>query len=77
MLEAALSAVRTEAVLVFWVLLLLLLNAASKGRAYESAFRLTLIGLLMALAVTVASWNFTTEATFDGVTMVRLDRFAL
>ncbi|MCS7185530.1 MAG: NADH-quinone oxidoreductase subunit N [Armatimonadetes bacterium] len=77
MLEAALSAVRTEAILVLWVLLLLLLSAASKGRAYESAFRLTIIGLLMALAVTAASWDSTTEAAFDGAIMVRLDRFAL
>ncbi len=77
MIEAALSAVRTEAILVFWALLLLLLNAASKGRAHESAFRLTLVGLLVALAVTIASWEFTTEAMFDGAVMVRLDKFAL
>jgi len=77
MLESALSAVRTEAVLVLWALFVLLLSAASKGRAYESAFRLTIVGLLLSLAVTVASWDFTAEATFDGATMVRLDRFAL
>lgn len=77
MLEAALSAVRTEAILVLWVLLLLLLSAASKGRAYESAFRLTIIGLLITIAVTVASWEFTTEAVLDGAIMVRLDRFAI
>jgi NADH-quinone oxidoreductase subunit N len=77
MLEAALSAVRTEAVLVLWALLLLLLSAASKGRAYESAFRLTIVGLLVAIAITVASWESTTEAVFDGAVMVRLDRFAI
>lgn len=77
MLESALSAARTEAILVLWALLLLLLSAASKGRAYESALRLSVIGLLMALAVTAASWEFTTEAVFDGAIMVRLDKFAL
>lgn len=77
MLETALSAVRTEAVLVLWALLLLLLIAASKGRAYESAFRLTIVGLLVAIAITVASWESTTEAAFDGAVMVRLDKFAI
>lgn len=77
MLEAAISASRAEALLVLWTLLLLLLSAASKGRARESTFGLTMIGLLIAFAVTVASWNSTTEATFDGSVMVRLDRFAL
>jgi NADH-quinone oxidoreductase subunit N len=77
MLEAALSASRTEAVLVLWTLLLLLLSAASKGRARESAFGLTIVGLLIALAVTAASWNATTEAAFDGAVMIRLDRFSL
>ncbi|MFN3421238.1 MAG: NADH-quinone oxidoreductase subunit N, partial [Armatimonadota bacterium] len=77
MLETALSAVRTEAVLVLWALLLLLLSAASKGRAYESAFRLTIVGLLVAIAITVASWESTTEAAFNGAIMVRLDKFAI
>lgn len=77
MLEAALSASRVEAILALWAILLLLLIAASKGRARESAFGLTIVGLLVALATTVASWNFTTEAAFDGAVMVRLDRFAV
>jgi NADH:ubiquinone oxidoreductase subunit 2 (subunit N) len=77
MLEAALSASRTEAVLVLWTLLLLLLSAASRGRARESAFGLTIVGLLIALAVTAASWSATTEAAFDGAVMIRLDRFSL
>ncbi|MCS7265527.1 MAG: NADH-quinone oxidoreductase subunit N [Armatimonadetes bacterium] len=77
MIEAVLSASRTEAILVVWSLLLLLLSAASKGRARESVFKLTIIGLLLALAVTFVSWNYTTEATLDGVVMLRLDRFAL
>ncbi len=77
MIEAVLSASRTEAVLVVWSLFLLLLCAASKGRAKESVFKLSLIGLLIALAVTIASWNHTAEAVLDGFVMLRLDRFAI
>ncbi len=77
MLEATLSTCRPQAMLVFWVLLLLLLSALSKGRARESAYGLTIVGLLLTLAVIALSWEATTEALLDGTVMVRLDRFAL
>lgn len=77
MLEAALSVSRTQVLLVCFTLLLLLLSAASKGRARESTFGLTIVGLLLALVVVVALRNATGEAVFDGAVMVRLDRFAL
>lgn len=77
MIEAILSASRTEAVLVVWSLLLLLLCAASKGRARESIFKLTIVGLMISFAITIASWNHTTEAVLDGLVLLRLDRFSL
>lgn len=77
MIETILSASRTEAILVLWSLLLLLLSAASKGRARESVFKLTVVGLLIALAVTVFSWDYTSEALLNGTVMLKLDKFAL
>ena len=76
-LEVALSASRPKGLLTFCVLLLLLLSAASKGRARESAFGLTVVGLLLTLAALAASWTTPTEAVLDGAVMVRLDRFAM
>ncbi len=77
MLEAAISASRPQVMLAFWVLLLLLLSAVSKGHARQSAFGLSIVGLLLALAVIALSWETTTQALLDGAVMVQLDRFAL
>ncbi len=77
MIEVVLSAIRTEAVLAVWSLILLLLCAASKGHAKESVFKLTVTGFLIAFAVTIFSWNYTAEATLDGTVVLSLDRFAI
>lgn len=55
----------------------LLLVAASRGRARESVFGLTVIGLFASLFVLFRHWNDPKEGLFGGTPMLLLDNFAL
>ena len=75
--ETLLNATRTEAVLVITSLWVLLIAALSKGYSRESAVSSTLVGLLLAAAVTLLTFGKGSEVVLDGAMMLRLDNFAL